>query len=123
MLTPTFVFALNLARKQEDIDTLGSTYNEFGYNEHSAEMSRFLCNNVIDWNVKKFVYNEQFLFHLLVVSWIQCNSSQFRFCSAENAIAINLAHDSDIHIMYPNCKVLCSSVQLLACLCGYLPKS
>ena len=32
---------------------------------------------------------------------------QFRFCSAENTLAINLAHNSDIHIMYPNCKVLC----------------
>ena len=67
VLTPTFVFALNLARKQEDIDTLGSTYNDFGYNEHSAEMSRFLCNNVIDCNVKKF-----FVFFVNHYRFLQC---------------------------------------------------
>ena len=50
---------------------LGPTYNEFGYNEHSATRSRFLCIKVIDCNVKKFsyndhplIYNEQFLLHL-----------------------------------------------------------
>ena len=38
--------------------TLGSVYNEFGYNEHPAITSRFLCIKIIDCNVKKFAYNE-----------------------------------------------------------------
>ena len=55
-------------------------YNEFGYNEHLAITSRFLCINIIDCNVKKFAYNEHplvtnsfFCIILLVVSGTQCN--------------------------------------------------
>ena len=50
--------------------TLGPAYNEFGYNEHPAITSRFLCTILIDSNVKRVrlqrapTYNEQFLLHL-----------------------------------------------------------
>ena len=30
------------------------TYNEFGYNEHPAIISRFLCIKITESNVKKF---------------------------------------------------------------------
>ena len=40
------------------ISTLGPAYKEFGYNEHQAIKSGFLCTNIIDCNVKKFAYNE-----------------------------------------------------------------
>ena len=55
------------------------TGSEFGYNEHSAITSRFLCIRIIDSNVKKFGYNEHppattsfFCIFLLVVSRTQC---------------------------------------------------
>ena len=58
---------------------LSPAYNEFGYNEHSATTSRFLCNKIIDSNVRKFGYNEQpfitnsfFYIVLLIVSGTQC---------------------------------------------------
>ena len=60
--------------------TLGPTYNEFGYCEHPATTSRFLCIKIIDSNVKKFGYYEHtpttcsFLcIYLLVISGTQCN--------------------------------------------------
>ena len=37
---------------------LGHAYNQFGYNEHPATTSRFLCVKIIDCNVKKFDYNK-----------------------------------------------------------------
>ena len=40
------------------IDTLGPAYTEFGYNDHPAKTSIFLCTILIDSNVKKFGYNE-----------------------------------------------------------------
>ena len=39
-------------------------YNEFGYSEHPAILGRFLCIKIIDCDVKKSGYNEQFLSHL-----------------------------------------------------------
>ena len=36
-------------------------YNGFGFNEHSAIASRFFCIKIIDYNVKKFGYNENAL--------------------------------------------------------------
>ena len=44
--------------------TLGPTYNEFRYNEHSTITTRFLCIKNIDNITKRFGYNEQFLLHL-----------------------------------------------------------
>ena len=38
--------------------TLGLAYKEFGYNEHPAITSRFLCIEIIDCNVRKFRQNE-----------------------------------------------------------------
>ena len=38
------------------INTLGSAYNKFRYNEHPATMSRFLYIKLIACNVKKFIY-------------------------------------------------------------------
>ena len=43
---------------------MGPAYKEFGYNEHPAAASRFLCIKTIDCNVKKFRYNE----HPLITS-------------------------------------------------------
>ena len=61
------------------IITLGSSYNEFGYNEHPAIMSRSFCVKIVDCNNKKFGYNERplitssfFCIFLLVVSGTQC---------------------------------------------------
>ena len=49
-----------MARKPGGVHcTLGPAYNEFGYNEHLAYTSTFLCIKVIDSNVKEFGYNEQ----------------------------------------------------------------
>ena len=36
-----------------DTITLDPTYNEFGYSEHLAITSRFLCIKIIDYNVNK----------------------------------------------------------------------
>ena len=65
--------------------TLGPAYNEFGYNEHPAITSRFLCTILIDSNVKKSGYNEHppttssfFCIFLLVVSGTQCNLMVFK---------------------------------------------
>ena len=49
-------------------NTLGPAYNEFGYNEHPAISSRFLCSIIIGSNVKKFGYNE----HLPTMSSFFC---------------------------------------------------
>ena len=48
--------------------TLGPAYNEFGYNEHTAVTSTFLCIKIIDYYVKKFGYNE----HSLITSSFFC---------------------------------------------------
>ena len=50
----------NVTRKTHTLFsfTLDPAYNEFGYNEHSAITSRFLCIKIIDCNVKKFGYND-----------------------------------------------------------------
>ena len=60
-------------------NTLGPVYNEFGYNEHPAVTSRFLCINIINCNVKNFGYNEYslitnsfFSIFILIVSRTQC---------------------------------------------------
>ena len=60
--------------------TLGPAYNEFGYNEHPVIATKFLCIELIDYNVKKFAYNEHplltssfFYTFLLLVSGIQCD--------------------------------------------------
>ena len=42
--------------------TMGPAYKKFGYSEHPAITSIFLCINIIDCNVKKFAY--KFLLHL-----------------------------------------------------------
>ena len=47
---------------------MGPVDNQFGYNEHLAIMSRFLCFKIIDSNVKKFSYNE----HPLITSSFFC---------------------------------------------------
>ena len=59
--------------------TLGFAYNEFGYNEHPAITSRFLCMKIVECNVKKFGCNEHrlvtssfFCIFLLVVSGTPC---------------------------------------------------
>ena len=43
------------------LSTLGPAYNEYGYYEHPATMSRFLCTNFLPLTamVKKFGYYEQ----------------------------------------------------------------
>ena len=38
--------------------TLGSAYDEVGYNKHPTTTSRFLCIIIIDSNVKMFGYYE-----------------------------------------------------------------
>ena len=43
-------------------------YNKFGYNQHSAIMSKFLCIIITDCNVKKFNYNE----HILIMNNFFC---------------------------------------------------
>ena len=60
----------------------GLAYNEFGYNEHLAITSKFLCIKIINGNVEKFGSNEPpltassfFCISLLTVSWTQCNPS------------------------------------------------
>ena len=58
-------------RKVSITFTLGPAYKEFGYNEHPATMSRFHCIKIIDCNLKKFGYNEQFFLHLFTRS--KCN--------------------------------------------------
>ena len=62
---------------------MDSTYNEFGFSEHLAIMSRFLCT-IIDSNAKKFSYNKQlptmssfFCIFLLVVSGTKCKYIHF----------------------------------------------
>ena len=57
-------FDNKLKQTQEIIDvsstfviTLGPADNEFGYNEHTATISRSLCIKIIDCSVKKFGYN------------------------------------------------------------------
>ena len=74
---------------------LGPAYNKFGYNEHSAIMSRFLCTIMINSNAKKFSYNEHppttnsfFSIFLLVLSGTQCNwiakfASRISHCEGE----------------------------------------
>ena len=59
--------------------TLCSVYKEFGYKEHPATRSRFLCTMIFDRNVEQFSYNEHSLrtnsflcVTLLVVSGTQC---------------------------------------------------
>ena len=61
------------------LTTMGPAYNEFGYKEHPAVMSRFLCIKIIDCNVKKSSYNKHplltssfFCIISLVVSGTQC---------------------------------------------------
>ena len=63
-------------------NTFDPAYNEFGYNEHPAIASRFLCIKIIDHSVKKFGYKKQplitsnlFCIFLLVVSRSQCTKS------------------------------------------------
>ena len=60
--------------------TLGLACNEFGYNDHLAMTSRFLCIEIIDFNVKKFGYNEDplimtsfFCIFPIVISGTQCS--------------------------------------------------
>ena len=62
------------------LDAPGPDYKKFGYNEHSAIKSGFLCIKIIDSNFQKFGYNEHmfrrnsyFFFSLLVVSGTQCS--------------------------------------------------
>ena len=82
------------------LNTLGSAYNEFGYNEHPATASRFLCTIIFDSNTKMFGYNEHpptmhsfFLHLLLVVSGTKCNieSGECKQFYACNHVFANLA--------------------------------
>ena len=66
------------------VNTLGPTYNEFGYNKHPAITSRFLCIKIIDCHVKKIIYNEHplttssfFCMFLLIVSGTQCKYGEY----------------------------------------------
>ena len=43
-----------------------STYNEFGYNEHPVSKSRFICIEIIDWNVNMYLYFLPFVTKLIV---------------------------------------------------------
>ena len=74
MLTSTFVFALDLVRKQEDIDTLGPAYKEFGSSEYSAIIMirckgvDFFTSTLLPAMLKVFLqralaFNEQFLLY------------------------------------------------------------
>ena len=66
--------------------TMGTAYNEFGYNQYPAIMSRFLCIKIIDCNVKHFSYNhnEQFLLNLLPVSGTEYISKFSRTLSSHS---------------------------------------
>ena len=69
------------------VTTLGSTCNEFSYNEPRAFMSGFVGIKIIDCNGKKFGYNEHslrtnsfFCIFLLAASGTQRNS-KWKFAS------------------------------------------
>ena len=68
-ITITFLSRLKhlvylLTVKERFYCALGPAYCEFTYNERSDTMSKFLGNKIIDSNIRKFSYNEQFPLHL-----------------------------------------------------------
>ena len=76
--------------------TLGPANNEFGYNEHPAITSRFLCIKVIDCSVKKFGYNG----HPFITSSFFC--IVIFVVSATQCLPIRLAMSSVIETCLPN---------------------
>ena len=93
--------------------TLGPAYNEFGYNELLATMSRCHCIKIIDSNVKKFGYNEHPLvtsgflcIFLLIVSRTQCVKLQEAFDSLLKTYGSLFNHRGFVvRILHDGCSV------------------
>ena len=98
----------------QSLDTLGPAYNEFGHSEHPAKTSRFLCINIIDCNVIKFVYNEHPLItssfsciFLLVVSgtqyngcWTQYNGCWTQYNGCWTSVLLDIFHASRRNVSF-----------------------